>query len=341
MYEKKDLKYELLHEPVFPKCGRLYKWYEERFRTKYLKNLHKNKPYRFLNAHDWKFIKSGTDDFRDGSPVKIDDSFIINKTGNCRPNILSHFSQILNKRLRSLSSKHVANLTNQEKFYMYQFPSKNRRTNYINQVIMSLMIHPLAIFPHLENSLPQNIFEDIVNLLDPDLIVCDFSGEVSSNEFKITSELDDDNDEFKGISDAISLEDKVYRWLTFAEKDNSDTFSKNVKNVPDEINQSKSHIKKVTRDFCEWVKSLGGDTNIDEKTLAGLFSSGYDVNPGMSSNIQVVDLCNVPTDLKDDGIKDQSNSKILNGKPQKAQMSIKKKKRNMASGMSIHLNGMK
>ena len=58
-------------------------------------------------------------------------------------------------------------------------------------------------------------------------------------------------------------------------------------------------VKSVTQQFCEWVASLGGDSNnIDEATITSLFASGYETKPALSVPIHVVELANVPPELR-------------------------------------------
>ena len=62
--------------------------------------------------------------------------------------------------------------------------------------------------------------------------------------------------------------------------------------------QKDNHIKKVTEQYCNWVKSLGGEHNIDPITLTSLFASGYDTKPPLSVPIHVVELNNIPNELR-------------------------------------------
>ena len=58
-------------------------------------------------------------------------------------------------------------------------------------------------------------------------------------------------------------------------------------------------VKSVTQQFCDWVASLGGDSNnIDEATITSLFASGYETKPALSVPIHVVELANVPPELR-------------------------------------------
>lgn len=55
----------------------------------------------------------------------------------------------------------------------------------------------------------------------------------------------------------------------------------------------------MTKDFCDWVSSLGGESNnIEESTITSLFASGYETKPALSVPIHVVELTNVPPELR-------------------------------------------
>ena len=54
----------------------------------------------------------------------------------------------------------------------------------------------------------------------------------------------------------------------------------------------------MTKEYCDWVKSLGGEHNIDPVTLTSLFASGYDTKPALSVPIHVVDLTSIPPELR-------------------------------------------
>ena len=55
----------------------------------------------------------------------------------------------------------------------------------------------------------------------------------------------------------------------------------------------------MTREFCQWVADLGGESNnIEESTITSLFASGYETKPALSVPIHVVELTNVPPELR-------------------------------------------
>ena len=80
-------------------------------------------------------------------------------------------------------------------------------------------------------------------------------------------------------------------------------------------------MRAVTAEFCAWVASLGGENNIEESTITSLFASGYETKPALSVPIHVVELTNVPPELR-------SSAKIqapdpLDGLPDTAQTTMK------------------
>ncbi|XP_043931332.1 protein FAM47E-like [Protopterus annectens] len=73
------------------------------------------------------------------------------------------------------------------------------------------------------------------------------------------------------------------------------------------------NIRQMTKEFCEWVASLellssqgqaddsetGGEQhNIEESTIMSLFASGYQTKPTFRVPIQVVELDNIPMELR-------------------------------------------
>lgn len=58
---------------------------------------------------------------------------------------------------------------------------------------------------------------------------------------------------------------------------------------------------RVAKDFAQWIERLGGTDNthnIDPSTLVGLFASGYETKPALSVPINIVELHNVPPELR-------------------------------------------
>lgn len=77
------------------------------------------------------------------------------------------------------------------------------------------------------------------------------------------------------------------------------------------------HIKRVTEDYCDWVRSVNkpvdetqkGEHNIDPTTITSLFASGYETKPPLSVPINVVDLTNIPNELRSTAYAQERNDK--------------------------------
>jgi len=176
----------------------------------------------------------------------------------------------------------------------------------------------LALYPHLEESVAPELFEDIVDLLDPQFNMADMadndldlleeveegapseSGVVSQASDRqgrgggSKSEMRDDKEEDAGPSR------NPYRWLPRKDnkKDGKKKADKDPKPWPTSASEEE-HIKKVTQEFCDWVADLGGESNnIEESTITSLFASGYETKPALSVPIHVVELTNVPQELR-------------------------------------------
>lgn len=55
----------------------------------------------------------------------------------------------------------------------------------------------------------------------------------------------------------------------------------------------------ITKAFCEWVAGIGGDSNnLDEQTVLSLFASGYETKPALSVPIHIVELNDIPPELR-------------------------------------------
>lgn len=109
-----------------------------------------------------------------------------------------------------------------------------------------------------------------------------------------------------------------YKWISNKPESGVD--------IPLESNTQDDHIGKVTKEFCEWVSGLGGETNnIEESTITSLFASGYETKPALSVPIHVVELTNVPPELR----------MAANANPQPTQSSVEEE---IMENVSIFLN---
>ncbi|KAH9487696.1 hypothetical protein Btru_069434 [Bulinus truncatus] len=188
-------------------------------------------------------------------------------------------------------------------------PQQYQRREYVNQVEKGLLKHPLALYPHLEDSLAPDLFEDIVDLLDPQFnvneIVDDDLEFYGKDEFDEGVSQEQDNLPRQKQDDALLKEVEItgaknlYRWMP--RKENKKDGKKNKdKDIPwNSTLSEEEHMKQVTQEFCEWIADLGGETNnIEESTITSLFASGYETKPALSVPIHVVELTSVPQELR-------------------------------------------
>lgn len=303
-------KYDLLLVPSRgDKKIRPQPWYKERLRTKYIKAKKPNDPSLNLVGRNWIFIKSGVDDFRDGKPLDIGDGFIVEGDKGISP-VISHSKQSLSSNL----TKAPTRLTKEQRVYSKSLPLQEERRNYIDEMEYGLTQHPLALYPHLEEGMPPELFEEVVNILDPEM-----NPEVETDEESTaTSATRDAPIEGSAAGDLAVSDDKhtgtvsfdltqleqenaktknPYKWIlqkNTAQKDDK----KGLKKRPTSPSQDE-HIKKVTKEFCDWVAGLGGESNnVEESTIMSLFASGYETKPALSVPIHVVELTNVPMELR-------------------------------------------
>lgn len=88
-----------------------------------------------------------------------------------------------------------------------------------------------------------------------------------------------------------------YRWLPKKEEQIVD--DRRLRQRRPQSPSQDEHIKNVTKEFCDWVSGLGGESNnIEEATIHSLFASGYETKPALSVPIHVVELTNVPQELR-------------------------------------------
>lgn len=106
-----------------------------------------------LNSQRWRFLKSGLDDFRNGYPPPSDNIIIRGKSGPV-PIILQYkkmnASQMVPYKARELPTKSSVDLS---KLSVAQKAKKD----YIVQAERCLMQHPLALYPHLEESVSPEV----------------------------------------------------------------------------------------------------------------------------------------------------------------------------------------
>eukprot|EP00794_Sanderia_malayensis_P007344 gene7344-8164_t len=310
-------KYDLLLVPTKDNSRVKHQpWYRERLQNKYSKTVNKKDWKPKLNSSSWTFIKDGLDDFRDGKPPELDSDIVMKSSKGLEPNLFGIDLECERKPKQKITKK----LPKNDIIYEKQLPKQKRRRERVEDMENSLLDHPLALFPHLEESIPADLFEDIVNLLDPAMKLEDeeehqprpYTPDNSSIAEKAgrKSTLSDDvfhgvdvksssPERYSGYKELVdSFKKNPYRWLPEQVEVNKEERLKALKKRQESPTQE-TGINDVTKEFCDWVRSLGeGSNNIEESTIYSLFASGYETKPALSVPIHVVELTNVPPELR-------------------------------------------
>lgn len=309
-----EQKYELWTIPSKNKLPKHYPWYSERLKQKYLST----KPSGALLSSNWVFVKDGGDDYRTGIPRETLSAqpYLTKKDGSRHPAMVPRQLPPLNQSRQS--ARLNKNLDKRTVAFSKKVPRKEAQMQYIDVIEEGLTGHPLAVFPHYEEAVAPELFEEIVEALDPEV------RHDSSSELSDTSESDSNREDTASESEEakvsppspdpnyIDLERKIvgdkegsqpitsFRWYPSEEPFDETNSSPGVQ----ERGSGHTKIQSVTKDFCDWVKDLGGDpndahiNNIEESTIFSLFASGYETKPALSVPIHVVQLSDVPLELR-------------------------------------------
>jgi len=262
-----------------------YPWYKERLKTKYAKDVNP-----ILNHKNWTFVKNGLDDFRDGMPPDPGEDWVVKPSRGPEPNLMEKSK---NSKLGTSRSQNTKRLTPIEAYYSKQIPAADRRRRRVAELEKNLLGHPLALFPTLENGLSPELYEEIVDILDPDLL--DMAESETSQSGSQSTESDGD---ISVAVESMSIDDKPeasipYEKLFRKKRNPTD----NIKTL--ELERHEKKIKDIAQGFVEWSKMLGEDgPSLGEDTIQALFASGYSQSKQTTSSVHVVELGSIPPELR-------------------------------------------
>ncbi|CAH2301504.1 Hypothetical predicted protein [Pelobates cultripes] len=283
-----------------------FPWYKERLYKTHVKDVRtKLKLSGGLNSHNWSFLPKGLDDFRDGYPSTAETSFIPPRKGA---------SPVLHNTTNETDlaeKKPNKRFTKEQTCFSKLLPQQQARREYIAQIEYGLTQHPLALYPHLEEAVPPELFEEIVDILDPEMRVKSAAGSYKAED----DLLEDDkfSTSYKEQQEALSVKSfassrqsalsgqsrqkNPYTWLS--KKEESLKEEKSLRTNQSLTPALNENVKHATKEFCDWVASLGGEScNVNESSVYSLFSSDFDTKPALSVPIHVVELSNVPAELR-------------------------------------------
>ncbi|XP_078267161.1 protein FAM47E [Rhinoraja longicauda] len=278
----------------------LQPWYKERLKTKYLKKNPKLQSDA-LNGHRWRFLKSGLDDFRDGFPPSSQEDLAIiqyQKGAGLSPSLVNVTETF--KPVQRISKR----LTKSQICYSKALPSQQIRREQIEEIEYGLSQHPLALYPHLEEGMPPELFEKIVDILDPEMLLPIEEDQVAPMEPTETEKLPKPQKKKKmkkeegkcSESSEETVQRNPYKWILTKGVQKEDKKVKLKRVIP---SKQDKEIEHVTKAFCDWVASLGGENNnIEEATVMRLFASNYETHSALAIPIQVLELVDIPPELR-------------------------------------------
>ncbi|KAJ8415594.1 hypothetical protein AAFF_G00425740 [Aldrovandia affinis] len=272
----------------------LHPWYKERLLIKYGKHTsNKQHPSGNLDARAWRFLKPGLDDFRDGYPPPVGDQNF------------TRIEKVISPAC-GRDTKAGKRLTKEQICFSKQNPQRQARRGHVAEVEYSLTQHPLALYPHLQECISPELFDQVVSILDPEMSMTSEAASFPTNMHKEhaydyaeqskrnTQDAPKPNGEINTMQSAMQ---NPYLHLRVKENSSKDDQLINGKQM-----QSPSldeEINKVTKHLHDWVVSLDGESeDPTETTLFNLLASAFERTPSLVFPIRIVDPHNLPEELR-------------------------------------------
>ncbi|KAL1274688.1 hypothetical protein QQF64_027502 [Cirrhinus molitorella] len=266
-----------------------FPWFKERLKTKYLRDLRQKQQLSgSLDSRKWRFLSPGLDDFRDGYPTAHKELFTQCKSGP--------FPAVFGMPNHACSVKFPQKrLSKNQVCYSKQNPQRQAQREFIDAVEYKLKQHPLALYPHLESGMRPELFDQVLSVLDPDMCM---KGELSiTSPTKKMEHLDESRAQceistLETINPSINIKPQKekcketrprnpYKWQKLKETLGVEDQTASVKPLHSVSQEDDKQI--ITKLFCEWITSLGGETSdLTESTILDLFKSDYEKKPSLT-----------------------------------------------------------
>ncbi|XP_041956025.1 protein FAM47A isoform X2 [Alosa sapidissima] len=279
----------------------VYPWYKQRLFVRSLKDpQNKQKLSGALDGHRWRFLNSRLDDFRDGYPLNVEqESFA---SSQCKTSPVLFGKTVVTGSSVKVKSK----LSKEQVCFSKENPLKHMHHAHVDAVEDRLTQHPLALYPHLENGMAPELFDEVLLVLDPDMYLKKRSAlkceKQEHKDFYNSEKTLPPITKDEGLISVKEISQGPNQMNPYELKDTKTSWDKEDQRVGVKGLRSPSQdedIKKVTKHFCDWVISLGGDTNnLTDSTVLGLFVSGYEKKPSLIFPIEVIKPSNIPEELR-------------------------------------------
>ncbi|KAM9142463.1 protein FAM47E-like isoform 3-T4 [Pangshura tecta] len=224
---------------------------------KYFQEHNKRKFSDSLNSQRWRFLKSGLDDFRNGFPPPSDNIIICGTKGPV-PIVL---------RNRASDASRMAQQKGRKKCTKTQVspsklsPLQKARRDHIAQTEHCLSQHPLALYSHLEESIPPELFKEVVGILDPEMRLnseggyedCDLGSHTPQQG--LYQPEDGKSKEACPRPSPLSKESKGKN-LQYTYLSKKEVAAREKEASLSYVSPLDENVRRVTKEFCDWVDSL-------------------------------------------------------------------------------------
>ncbi|KAG6931985.1 protein FAM47E-like [Chelydra serpentina] len=267
--------------------------------SKYFQEHNKRKFSDSLNSQRWRFLKSGLDDFRSGFPPPSDNIVICGTKGPVPIVLRNHASDASRMAQQKGRKKCAKTQVSPSKLS----PLQKARRDHIAQTEYCLSLHPLALYPHLEESIPPELFEEVVGVLDPGMRLNSKGGDEdcdreSHTPQQVLYQLEDGKSK-EACPRSSALKESKGKNPQYTYLSKKEVAAREKEASLSYIPPLDENIRRVTKEFCDWVASLGGEKyEVDEATVLSLFDTGYETKLVLSVPIHVVELNDVPAELR-------------------------------------------
>lgn len=246
-----------------------------------------------LNSRRWRFLQSSSGDLRAGLPP-LSHSNITQPTKGPVPILLQNKPEALNK-----TQPRSERMTLEPQSCIFK---QRARKEIVAQMEYCLSRHPLALYPHLAESIPLELFREVVEILDPEMLPVR-EEEADMEQEPPAPSASQPPLEGRGKRKTKSKEsckrkdpkiEDPYTWFS-KEKAAAREREKKLNYVP----PLDDNVKEAIKEFCQWFGSLGGEKyNIDEAAIISLFDARYETKPPILVPVHEIEVNNLPAELR-------------------------------------------
>ncbi|XP_060543006.1 protein FAM47E-like isoform X1 [Pantherophis guttatus] len=250
-----------------------------------------------LNGQHWRFLRSNLDYSREAFPLSGESILTQPEKGPShlllseKPKNLLRASQRSRKRLSEPQS-YTSKLS---------LMSQSQK-DHVAQVEYCLSQHPLALYPNFEESIPAELFKEVMSILDPEVLPTDQEPDASLGGEPcppptIPSLLEDKRNRQARAPQAKRKDPgnkAPYTWFSPTK-----VAARELKARLNYVPPLDENIKRATKELCDGFNSLGGEKySVDEDTVLSMFDAAYETTLPMFHPLRVEELRDLPMDLK-------------------------------------------